>query len=94
MAYYVIKIIITSVLVVLVSEFSKKSTLFGGLLASLPIVSYFALIWLFSAEICVWIVCECDLGLCILQLCPGIDTWLSLSVRLRTIDQINGFALE
>lgn len=47
MAYYVIKIIITSVLVVLVSELSKKSTLFGGLLASLPIVSYFALIWLF-----------------------------------------------
>ena len=47
MAYYVIKIVITSVLVVLVSELSKRSTLFGGLLASLPIVSYLALIWLF-----------------------------------------------
>jgi hypothetical protein len=42
----IIKLVITAVLVVLISEVAKRSSLLGGLLASLPIVSYLALIWL------------------------------------------------
>jgi len=46
-AYYVIKILLTAVLVVLVSELGRKSAFWGGLLASLPLVSYLGLVWLY-----------------------------------------------
>ena len=45
---YVLKIVLTTGLVVAVSEISKKSTMVGGLLASLPIVSYLGMIWLYA----------------------------------------------
>ena len=47
-AYYVVKLVVTSALVVAVSEISKRSTLAGSLLASLPIVSVLAMIWLYA----------------------------------------------
>ena len=47
MAYLLIKIAITTVLVVLVSEISRRSTLIGAVLASFPIVSLLAIIWLY-----------------------------------------------
>ena len=47
MTYYVFKIVLTAGLVVAVSEISKRSTLLGGLVASLPVVSYLGMIWLF-----------------------------------------------
>ena len=46
MTQYILKIFVTTVLVVAVSEVSKRSTLLGGLLASLPLVSFLALLWL------------------------------------------------
>lgn len=45
--YYLIKLLITAALIVLISEVGKRSTFLGGLLASLPIVSFFALIWMY-----------------------------------------------
>lgn len=47
MLQYVTKIAISSVLIVLVSEVGKRSSWLGGLLASLPIVSYLSIIWLY-----------------------------------------------
>ena len=47
MTYYLIKIGITTGLVVAVSEISKRSSVFGGLLASLPLVSFLGIIWLY-----------------------------------------------
>lgn len=47
MFYYVAKVIITAVIVVLVTEVSKRNTIMGGLLASLPLVSFLAFIWLY-----------------------------------------------
>ena len=47
MMQYVVKVAISAVLIVLVSEFSKRSSLVGALLASLPIVSLFAMVWLY-----------------------------------------------
>lgn len=47
MTQYFIKILVTSALVVAVSEVSKRSSFFGGLIASLPLVSFLALIWLY-----------------------------------------------
>jgi hypothetical protein len=45
--YYIIKVLISSVLIVLVSEAAKKSGLLAGLLASIPLVSFLAIIWLY-----------------------------------------------
>lgn len=47
MTQYIIKIFLTALLVVIVSEVSKRNTLLGGLLASLPLVSFLALGWLY-----------------------------------------------
>ncbi|MHC4393435.1 MAG: DUF3147 family protein [Planctomycetota bacterium] len=44
---YVLKIVLTTALVIAVSEASKRSTLIGGLLASVPLVSVLAMIWLY-----------------------------------------------
>jgi len=45
---YVVKVVVTAFLVVAISEVSKRSSLMGALLASVPIVSVLAMIWLYS----------------------------------------------
>lgn len=47
MAYYLTKIAITTLLVVLISEIAKRSSLIGAILASVPLVSVLAMIWLY-----------------------------------------------
>jgi hypothetical protein len=47
MAAILIKTLITAVLVVAISELGKRSSLAGALLASLPLTSLLALIWLY-----------------------------------------------
>ena len=47
MVYYAVKVLISASLVVLVSELAKRSTLAGAVLASIPLVSVLAMIWLY-----------------------------------------------
>ena len=47
MTQYIIKVLISSLLIVAITEISKRSSFLGGLLASLPLVSFLALIWLY-----------------------------------------------
>ena len=47
MWYYVIKVLVSAVLIVAISEIGKRSSLWGGILASVPIVSVLAFIWLY-----------------------------------------------
>ena len=47
MLYAVIKVIITSIIVVIISEISKKAPMVGGVIASLPVISILAMIWLY-----------------------------------------------
>jgi len=47
MIYSVIKVIITSLIIVAISEISKRSSFIGALLASLPLVSVLAMVWLY-----------------------------------------------
>jgi hypothetical protein len=47
MVYYAAKVLISAALVVLVSELAKRSTLAGAVLASIPLVSVLAMIWLY-----------------------------------------------
>jgi hypothetical protein len=48
MLQYVAKVALTSVVVVSVSEVAKRSTVAGAVLASLPLTSLLAFIWLYS----------------------------------------------
>ena len=47
MIYILIKTLITAVVVVAVSEIARRSSLFAGLIASIPLVSFLAIIWLY-----------------------------------------------
>lgn len=47
MVFYAFKIIVTIAIIILVAEISKRSTLFGGLIASLPLISFLSFIWLY-----------------------------------------------
>ena len=42
-----IKVVLSALVIVAVSEISKRSSLLGGLLASLPLTSLMAFIWLY-----------------------------------------------
>jgi len=46
MAWLITKYLLTAAVVVLVSEFAKRSDKLGGLIAALPLVTVLALIWL------------------------------------------------
>ena len=81
-AYLVLKLVITAVLVVGVSEIAKRSTLIGGILASLPLVSLLAMIWLYvdtkSAEK------VADLATSILwMIVPSLSLFVLLPVLLK-----------
>ena len=47
MGYYLVKIIVTTVLIVAISEIAKRSSFVGALLASVPLVSVLAMLWLY-----------------------------------------------
>ena len=47
MIYVLSKFMITSLIIVVISEISKRSSLIGALLASLPLISVLAMIWLY-----------------------------------------------
>lgn len=47
MIYYFTKVVITAVLVVLISEIAKRSSLVGAIVASVPLTSVLAMVWLY-----------------------------------------------
>ncbi|MDO9233681.1 MAG: DUF3147 family protein [Methylotenera sp.] len=50
MQYIIMKYLITAGVVVLVSEFAKRSDKLGGLVAALPMVTVLTLIWLYVEQ--------------------------------------------
>lgn len=47
MAYYLTKLVITTLLIVLISEIGKRSSLAGAILAAIPLVSILAMTWMY-----------------------------------------------
>lgn len=47
MTHYFVKAVLTTAAIVAVTEISKRSTFWGGLLASLPLTSLLAFVWLY-----------------------------------------------
>lgn len=95
MLYYVAKIAITTLLIVLISEIAKRSSFWGAVLASIPLISVLAMIWLYvdtkdMAKISAlstsvfWLVLPSLVLFIILPLLlkQGLHFYLSLSVSL------------
>ncbi|HEY8127425.1 MAG TPA: DUF3147 family protein [Hyphomicrobium sp.] len=93
MLYTAIKVLLTAVLVVAISEAAKRSTLLGGILASLPLTSLLAFIWLYgetgdtgkiaslSVSIFWYVLPSLVLFIALpMLLGRGIDFWLSLLI--------------
>ena len=47
MTQAIIKILVSSGIIVIVSEVAKKNTFFAGIIASIPIVSILSMLWLY-----------------------------------------------
>lgn len=47
MGYTIIKLAVTAALIVIISEVAKRSSLLAAILASVPLVSVLAMIWLY-----------------------------------------------
>ncbi|HOD54411.1 MAG TPA: DUF3147 family protein [Candidatus Cloacimonadota bacterium] len=45
--YYFIKVIVSAILITLISEISKRSSIAGSILASVPLLSVLSIIWLY-----------------------------------------------
>lgn len=88
---YIIKILISAVTIVIVSELAKRNSLWAALLASLPLTSLLAFVWLYletgdAAKVAalaaniVWLVLPSLLLFVLLPLLirTGLGFWLSL----------------
>lgn len=47
MVYYIVKIAVTTLLIVFISEIAKRSSFMGAIIASVPLVSVLAMTWLY-----------------------------------------------
>ncbi len=95
MLYYAIKVIISALLIVAISEIAKRSTGFAALVASLPLTSLLAFIWLhmdaspperiaeLSSQI-FWLVLPSLLLFLLLPLLlkHGLSFWVSLGLSM------------
>ncbi|MCU7491954.1 MAG: DUF3147 family protein [Bacteroidota bacterium] len=82
MLYYALKVIISSVLIVLVSEVSKRSTFLGSVFASVPLVSILAFIWLYVDTKDKLKVAELSRGIFWLVI-PSLSMFLLLPVLMK-----------
>jgi thiol:disulfide interchange protein len=90
MLYYGIKLALSALIIVLVSELAKRQPTWGGLLASLPLVSLLAMVWLYVDTRDVGKVSELSLSIFWLVL-PSLAFFLVLPLLLR---QGLGFAVS
>ena len=88
MLYLTIKIMLTSVIVVMVSEIAKQSSFIGSILASVPLVSVLAMLWLYLDTKEVSKVIDLSKGIFWLVI-PSLTLFLVLPILLK-----NGFNPE
>lgn len=82
MLYYAGKIVMSALLITLVSEIAKRSSFVGALIASLPLVSLTAALWLFIETKDVMKVASFTTGIFWLTL-PSLTLFLVMPILLR-----------
>jgi hypothetical protein len=78
----VMKVLFTSVLVVAISEAGKRSTLLGAILASLPLTSVLAFLWLYAETGDTAKLASLSIGIFWLVL-PSLILFIALPLLLR-----------
>ena len=79
----VIKLLISSGVIVLVSEIAKKNTYLGGLIASIPLVSVLSMIWLHIDTKDIESVRNLSNSI-LWMVIPSISLFISLPILLRS----------
>lgn len=82
MIYTIIKVIATSLLIVAISELSKRSSLIGALFASMPLISVLAILWLYIDTKDVAKVSDLATGIFWLVI-PSLAFFVSLPILLK-----------
>jgi hypothetical protein len=82
MTYYITKILITTALIVAISEVAKRSSFAGALLASIPLISVLAMTWLYVETKDVTTVAKLSTSVFWLAI-PSLALFLSLPVLLK-----------
>lgn len=82
MPYYLLKISITVILIVVISEVAKRSSLIGGIIASIPLVSVLAMTWLYIDTKDIQKVSELSISIVWLVI-PSLTLFVTLPILLK-----------
>ncbi len=82
MSYYIVKIVVTTILIVLISEIAKRSSFVGAILASIPLISVLAILWLYIGTKDVLKVSSLSSSIFWLVL-PSLALFVSLPILLK-----------
>lgn len=80
--YYFIKIIVSAVLLVAISEISKRSSFAGGILASIPLMSVLAMVWMYFDNKSIDGIAELSTSIFWLVI-PSLALFISLPILLK-----------
>lgn len=83
--YYAIKVLISAILIVAISELSKRSSLLGAILASIPLVSVMAFIWMYVDTKNVEAISKLSISIFWLVI-PSLVLFISLPIFLKYIN--------
>lgn len=83
--YYILKVLLSAILIVAITEIAKKSTLMGGILASIPLVSVLAFIWIYVETKNIEIISSLSISVFWLVV-PSLILFISLPIFLKYIN--------
>ena len=91
--YLIIKTIVTALVIVAMSEIARRSSLFAGILASIPLTSVLAMTWLYFDTRNVKSVIELSNSV-LLLIPPSIIFFLTFPFLLKKIDFLISLAIS
>ena len=91
--YLIIKTIVTALVIVAISEIARRSSLFAGILASIPLTSVLAMTWLYFDTRNVKSVIELSNSV-LLLIPPSIIFFLTFPFLLKKIDFLISLAIS
>ena len=91
--YLIIKTIVTALVIVAISEIARRSSLFAGILASIPLTSVLAMTWLYFDTRNVKSVIELSNSV-LLFFPPSIIFFLTFPFLLKKIDFLISLAIS
>ena len=91
--YLIIKTLVTALVIVAISEIARRSSLFAGVLASIPLTSVLAMTWLYFDTRNVKSVIELSNSV-LLLIPPSIIFFLTFPFLLKKIDFLISLAIS